>query len=245
MTTIKVFTDIHGCYDEFERLLRVSGYNPDRDRLIFLGDYVDRGPKSLQVVQRVRQFVREHGAVALGGNHEEMFLNWVDGREDLSPLPFFMPICGGIATALSFLGEGWTEAELLARTDEARAEIRDRHAELIEFLRALPDYHEEEKYIFVHAGIDPELTDWHETQHQDFRWIRERFHHTPHRANKTVIFGHTPTHRLHADKNCSDIWIADQRIGVDGGCAFGYQLNCLEISEDGTYRSYSTPLGEK
>ncbi|KEO84202.1 hypothetical protein EL26_05400 [Tumebacillus flagellatus] len=225
--TYKVISDIHGCREEFEELLRVAKYNPDSERLILLGDYVDRGPDSRGVVERVMELVRNYGVVALGGNHEEVFLEWLDESERSA---FYLrEFVGGRETIDSYCRPfGVTGYE-----DAARRLIRERYAEQMDFLQKLPDYHEAEGYIFVHAGIDPAESDWKQTEKSAFRWIRDEFHFTPHQAPGVVVFGHTPTSRLHGDENCGDIWFGEKIIGVDGGCVFGQQLNCLEIGPDG------------
>lgn len=230
--TIKVISDIHGCADEFSELLRVANYNPDHDQLILLGDYVDRGPNSRGVVEHVMKLVREYGVVALGGNHEDLFLKWLQNHEAAER--YLREVIGGIETIQSFcepLGHQEPDAE-------ARRLILEAYPEQIEFLHTLPDSYEAEGHIFVHAGIDPLLADWRETPSHTLRWIRGDFHHTKHQADGTVVFGHTPTTNLHESETCAEIWHGDRIIGIDGGCVFGNQLNCLEISPNG-YRSYS------
>jgi serine/threonine protein phosphatase 1 len=228
--TFKVISDIHGCDEEFAELLRVANYNPDRDQLVLLGDYVDRGPNALGVVERVMGLVQAYGAVALGGNHEDLFLDWLDDLEGSER--FLREIVGGLETIRSFSAG--------ADLAQARGVIADTRSQQIDFLRALPDWHEADGYIFVHAGIDPAAADWRQTSSHLFRWIRNEFHFTPHRARETVVFGHTPTNRLHPEETCSDIWYGNNIIGIDGGCVFGNQLNCLEIGPDG-HRAYSVP----
>ncbi|WP_317890316.1 metallophosphoesterase [Paenibacillus peoriae] len=69
-----VISDIHGCYDEFNFLLHKTKYTPENDKLILLGDYIDRGQKSKQVVEQVINLQNEWGIVALKGNHDDMFV---------------------------------------------------------------------------------------------------------------------------------------------------------------------------
>ncbi|PWK15494.1 metallophosphoesterase family protein [Tumebacillus permanentifrigoris] len=226
--TYKVISDIHGCDAEFADLLRVAHYNPDNEQLILLGDYVDRGPNARGVVERVMGLVRDYGAVALGGNHEDLFLDWLDEVEGSER--FLWEVVGGRETIRSFSG--------IEDLDTARSLILETRSEQIEFLRALPDTHEIDGYLFVHAGIDPMVADWRATTRHLFRWIRSEFHLTPHQADAVVVFGHTPTTRLHADETCADIWYGEKIIGIDGGCVFGNQLNCLEIGPDG-HKTYA------
>ena len=70
-----VIADIHGHFDALQRLKREFGYNPIEHQLIYLGDYIDRGPNSCEVVNEVMREVLEEDAIALLGNHERMMLN--------------------------------------------------------------------------------------------------------------------------------------------------------------------------
>ncbi|HEU4964777.1 MAG TPA: metallophosphoesterase family protein [Bacilli bacterium] len=235
MYPIKLISDIHGCDREFERMLNELEYRPQCDRLVLLGDYIDRGPNSRGVVARVMQLAQTDGAIVLGGNHEELFLNWLDAKPDSD---FYLrDICGGQATIRSYCApHGCTTSD-----DEARRIILEEYGDHVAFLRSLPDYHEDPDYIFVHAGINPMVSDWRTGPQKDFRWIRSVFHETEHASPKTVIFGHTPTHHLHEGDECSDIYFGHKIIGIDGGCAYGRQLNGLEITAEGDYRLHVVP----
>ncbi|PZT52204.1 hypothetical protein [Paenibacillus silvae] len=93
-------------------------------------------------------------------------------------------------------------------------------------------------------SINPFLTDWRNTSESDFFWIREQFYKNHTNLNKKVVFGHTPTVHLHES---SDIWFDSKgdKIGIDGACAYGKQLNLLEITEEGLYIQHSAQKGEK
>ncbi|HGF7632967.1 TPA: serine/threonine protein phosphatase, partial [Enterococcus faecium] len=94
---------------------------------------------------------------------------------------------------------------------------------LIEFLTYLPNFYEWNDYIFVHAGVNLKINNWKDTSIRDFMWIREDFHFTPNRLNKTIVFGHTETKILNKN-NKYDIWINDNKIGIDGGAVYGGYL---------------------
>lgn len=70
-------SDIHGCIDPINQLLHDINYNSKYDQLILLGDYVDRGPNSKEVVKEVIQLVKEHHAIALRGNHDQRFVDFI------------------------------------------------------------------------------------------------------------------------------------------------------------------------
>jgi|SRR5690606_12147363 len=76
MERILAISDIHGCCDELNRLLELVKYNFTTDQLILLGDYVDRGFKSKDVIHKIKVLTDE-GAIALRGNHDQMFIDWL------------------------------------------------------------------------------------------------------------------------------------------------------------------------
>ena len=75
-----VISDIHGCLNEFLELLDLVDYQAGKDRLILLGDYVDRGPKSKEVVQKVMDLAKNDNVVVLRGNHDQRIVTLVENR---------------------------------------------------------------------------------------------------------------------------------------------------------------------
>ncbi|MDF9840412.1 serine/threonine protein phosphatase 1 [Paenibacillus sp. PastF-1] len=240
-----VISDIHGCYREFNALLRKADYNPGRDKLALIGDYVDRGPNSKAIVDQVMSLHAEYGAVVLKGNHDKMACDALLS-DDEDKLDLHWLNNGGFYTLASYVGAdadfvqydlGWAEYIRIKHW------IRQVYKHHLDFLSSLPLYHETEDHLFVHAGIDPALADWRTQKDYDFIWIREPFYNHPVTSTgKTVVFGHTPTFEFQHDPG---IWFSPHgdKIGIDGGCAYGEQLNCLEIGEEG-YKSYNVRLGE-
>ena len=114
--------------------------------------------------------------------------------------------------------------------------IRDQYKPHIQFLDNLPFYHEDTANIYVHAGLNPHYTNWKEQPEKDFIWIRELFTKQPTVVDKMVVFGHSKTIDIHGS---ADIWFGKDKIGIDGGCAYGLKLNGLEISENNEYTAYS------
>ena len=232
---ILVISDIHGCFKEFQELLKVANFDSSEDQLILLGDYVDRGRQSKEVVEYVKELVDSYGVIALKGNHDQMFCEWLR-----NPIETLERYCrnGGLATIQSFLSVT-VEEEMSEESEEevykrwANA-ILDLDKELIDFLETLPFYYETDSYIFVHAGINPTNEDWKNTSEQEFVWIREPFLQFDHPFDQTVIHGHTPTFILQNDPN---IFYGNKKIGIDGACVYGHQLNCLEI-KDGCFNHY-------
>lgn len=161
-----VMTDIHGRLTELEALLAQI---PDGARLVFLGDYVDRGSQSREVVALVRA-LHDKGAVCLRGNHEDM-VSLPDPRCWLSN--------GGAATLLSY------KHPLTGDLDHAALQ-RD-----VDWFRGLPRYHEDAARVYVHAGVHPayDLIDQPEAYTQCFRYPEG---YDGSYRGKMVVHGHTP-----------------------------------------------------
>lgn len=216
----KVFAigDIHGCYDLLEKVL--TKWNPEEEKLVFLGDYIDRGPDSVKVLQKVMQLKEKYDAVTLSGNHEQLFLNWLEKPEELSEF-YFNPKVGGVATLQNFYGT--TSFHIMSdqfSVKEIATKIQKEYSYIIEFIKNLRRFYLWEPFLFVHAGISADVENFRESKKDDFYWIREDFFNVPHLAKETVVFGHTPTVLLNEDKS-SDVWISScrKKIGIDGGGA--------------------------
>ncbi len=84
-----MISDIHGCLEQLNELLEVAKYHCNEDQLILLGDYVDRGPRSRETVDRVMELVRHHGAIALKGNHDDRWVDFILNGGRRSKASFF------------------------------------------------------------------------------------------------------------------------------------------------------------
>jgi len=205
--------DVHGCAQELERLL--ASIDPsEQDRLVFLGDYVDRGAASAATVDLLCELAeRRPRTVFLRGNHEEMFLDFI-GEGGANKQAFFHN--GGAQTLVSF---GWGESDRAPSADVAHALVPERH---LEFFRRLVLFHAAEGFAFVHAGVRPGVP-LVEQSREDLLWIREEFLLVDHRLDETVVFGHTPYR---------DAWFGGaRRIGLDTGCVYGGRLSCIDLTE--------------
>lgn len=159
--------DIHGCVDALRALLaQIAGYAGERSYMIvFLGDYIDRGPDSAAVVSIVRS-LEAQGHIALSGNHEDMLVQTID-----APLnPAWWVRNGGGATLSSYGG----------------AIPKD----VLQWMRDLPTMAEDDLRFFVHAGLSPEAG---ATSDREARlWIRGDFLDSGKDFGKLVVHGHTP-----------------------------------------------------
>lgn len=211
-----VVGDIHGCREETSVLLsylRHTAQVGERDLVIFIGDYIDRGPDSRGVVDLLLNFRRECAeSIFLGGNHEEMLRSWL-GRGG-SNGQAFVPN-GGRETLLSY-GVPLTEIE---GVEPAALETRLPPGHL-EFFLNLEPMVAVGGYVFVHAGIDP-LEDLDHQSAEDVFWIRDAFIRNTHRLDETVVFGHTPWEDV--------LFHLPWKIGIDTGLVYGNMLTCVEL----------------
>lgn len=167
------FGDVHGHYDGLMRLCEAIAPS-SQDRLYFLGDLIDRGPKSRHVVE----FVKQSGHVSLLGNHEQLLLDaFPTGR--IHPQALQAWLYSGGQTTLS----SYDKLEVLL--------------EHLEWMRSLPTHLDLGDIWLAHAGMHPDLAiEDHTTQ--EYCWIREKFHSMPrpYFEDKLIITGHTITFTL-------------------------------------------------
>lgn len=222
-------SDIHGMYQMFLKLLEKVNYDFKRDQLIILGDLVDRGPESRELIEYLIS-LRNKGAnlVVLRGNHDDMFIQSLNDQYSVDR----WLLNGGVQTL-----ESYFKGSLISQgVETAIKHIKDNYKNHIEFLENLQLYYETDDFIFVHAGIDPQLDDWKDTDPHDFMWIRQEFFYAfePLKiGNKKVVFGHSPVRFIKCSERTDDIWFSPcgQKIGIDGAAAYSGQLNALIIDE--------------
>ena len=190
--------DIHGCREALRELLgRVAP--TEHDQLVFLGDYIDRGPDSTGVVEDLLA-LRERlpCTVFLRGNHEQMLLEVLAGA---SPLNFLLN--GGGQTIASYRKSSGWPPPLKHRT----------------FFASLLPLYSNGAFIFVHAGLRPGIP-LAEQSPADLLWIREDFLAVEADWGKTIVFGHTPREQP---------LLTPDRIGLDTGCVYGGRLTCCDV----------------
>ncbi|MDR1545656.1 MAG: serine/threonine protein phosphatase [Deltaproteobacteria bacterium] len=163
--------DVHGCRAKLVQLLEKIDWRPENhEELVFLGDYIDRGPDSYGVVETVMELKARHPKLVtlLKGNHEQMFMDFIAGREDL---------------VLTANGVAWT-----MRSYNRNSPFPVSH---LQFYNNLELFRATEAHIFVHAGLRPGVPLREQTE-RDFLWIRDEFLESTYDFGKTVVFGHTP-----------------------------------------------------
>jgi len=208
MNKIFAIGDIHGCFDKLQKLVQKLPVDQQLDTLVFIGDYIDRGSSSKEVVDYVIELKGKfNNVICLTGNHEQMFLNYLAGTDEAMYL-----YNGGDKTLLSY---GMLP---YAPPLERKAAIPLSH---LLFFKSLLPYYETEEYIFVHAGLMPGLSLRRQTIH-DVLWVRQEFIHSDYDFGKKVIFGHTPFRSPLIETN---------KIGIDTGAFSGGNLTCVELPD--------------
>lgn len=206
--------DIHGCPDELGAIL--SAIAPTAgDTVVFVGDYVDRGPSARDVIELALDLERgKADCVFLKGNHEDMMMSFLGLPGSYGESFLFN---GGIATLDSY----GVQEDSLENCVERMPETH------LNFMRRLAISYLRPPYLFVHAGIMP-FRQLEEQVTEDMLWIRQEFIFNPHRIDATVVFGHTPMRGVMID--------LPYKLGIDTGLVYGGKLTCVEFNEGVLYQ---------
>ena len=213
---IVIITDLHGCYDECRQLLNKLSFDKDRDRLINLGDTIDRGPKIYEVFEFLRGLKEEmkERCVLIRGNHEQMMLDSID-RKGFGKRLWYMN--SGDKTVFSFISH------------------KHKINEFRDWYEQMPYYYVDERFIAVHACLVDE--DPGKNEIDTLIWGRDTDY-----TGKLVLTGHTP-YRIPLYFNglnstgaiTEDRWgrlPTNGMIALDTGCVYGNKLTGMVIEED-------------
>lgn len=189
--------DIHGCLFSLQHLVEQLELQRD-DQLVFLGDYIDRGPRSREVIDFLLELQQHFSCFFIKGNHEVMYLEYLENRD---PVTWFYN--GGQATLLSY----------------ASYNGLDFPEEHLEFLRNSRFYIETEHYFFTHGGLDPELSIRDNLRYykpEEFCWqrihMRTSFLESKNCPwEKTLVCAHTPIPKP---------LLLERLIAIDTGCVY-------------------------
>lgn len=212
---VYAISDVHGCYKELLQLLHKLTITPET-LIIFMGDYVDRGPQSKEVIDLIISLREQCCVVTLKGNHEVMMYEALVNNSDRDVKMWMAN--GGYQTLLSY-GDIKT---VLADVREL-PEVLKKH---LSFIETLELYYETDTHIFVHAspGLNTPIEDqpeehliWRRPQSGD-----EEFGYN-HSSGKTIVSGHT------AQSNGIPRFLSDKNILIDTGCFFTGILTALDV----------------
>ncbi len=239
--------DIHGDVAALERTLAKLPPLDDKDTMIFMGDYVDRGDKSAQVVEFVRTVMPKRfpgKLVCLRGNHEDGWLRVASGGWP----EFVIPVANGcLATLRSYRNQGCIDGEIPSREELQTMQnglfLPD---DVVNWMNTLPYWYEDEHAIYVHAGLVEKDGKWlHPSETENptqLLWVRTMRFFQGYRG-KRVVCGHTATENLPPElssftpEDPLDMWVGENVVVIDTGCGKGGFLTVLELPAMKVYES--------
>lgn len=189
--------DIHGCFDAFRTMVEQKIKIRKDDKIVLLGDYIDRGAHSKEVVDYILNLQNSgYDIVPLIGNHEAMLLDTLNNDEYLSK----WILNGGTETVRSF---GISSLGKLA-------------SHYIDFFKGLNYYFEFDQYLFVHAGFNDEISNPFEDRYYMIWRCKDEYHH-PILRDKTIVHGHRPI----SVASCTESISSQKKvINLDTGCVY-------------------------
>jgi serine/threonine protein phosphatase 1 len=231
--------DIHGCLSELtslhKKILTNNTFKVKEDLLIYLGDYIDRGLKSKQVIDQIIKLKNKQiKTIHLMGNHEEMMIdflfkknnnikNWLNFGADQTFRSYDIEL-------VEFIKDGFEDSII----NKLRAVLLEKMSnDHINFFSNLELTYSTQEYLFVHAGIDPNKNFTEQTK-KDYLWSRSSdFFHKDFKAEKIIVHGHTPEQNIINNP---------YRINIDTGCYFSHELSCVCLSDINDSRNFINNL---
>lgn len=189
--------DIHGCFNKFYQLVNDRIKLTNKDQLVLLGDYIDRGDQSKEVTDYIIHLLYEgFNIVPLKGNHEDLLIQAYNNKEDI---PIWI-LNGGQKTLDSF----------------GIKDINELPIEYIQFFSNLKAYYSVNEFLFVHAGFNDTIVNPFDDENH-MLWTCNRAYRNPHLSDKTIIHGHCPTTK---ERCKTAITEGDKVIDIDTGCVY-------------------------
>lgn len=214
--------DIHGMKDKLVGLIDLLPIEAD-DHLIFIGDYIDRGPDPFGVVEYLVGLRERQRCTFLLGNHESMFLAFLGWEGDAYFGADAFRENGGEVTLESY---GYS-------AQAGSLELPSAHED---FYRSLELSYAEGAHVFVHAGLSREVLQVSDVDHarahttpRDLLWRRDTAE-LPHSVGATIVYGHTPTPDFQIR------WNLPYSIGIDTGAVYGGPLTALRLPDETTFQ---------
>ncbi|MBR6862168.1 MAG: serine/threonine protein phosphatase [Acidaminococcaceae bacterium] len=215
--------DVHGMYEKLIKLMDKIRFNPDEDLLIFLGDYIDRGPDPGRCLQYIFALQQQYPdvVVCLMGNHEVMMSS------------YFMQKRGSYNNLIVDYAGSWLDnggLETLKQLDEMDAGTKE---ELLQWVMNLPVKYQYQDYFFCHAGVDPDVPLAVQNEF-DMLWRRQQWW-EQYKGEETLVVGHTPVQKVmkltgKERRTPKPLFLANHVIMCDTGAYMsGGKLSCVDV----------------
>ena len=227
--------DIHGCLKQLislqKNILNTKNFKKDNDLLLYIGDYIDRGPHSKDVINQIIKLQKENiKSIFLMGNHEQVMIDFLFNK--INNLKYWLNL-GADQTFKSykievaeFIKDGFGDDKIDRLRSVLLNELSDEH---IHFLKNLRLSYSVGNYLFVHAGINPEKT-LKDQDKMDLLWSRsDKFFDKNFKFEKIIVHGHTPEEK---------VINFPYRINVDIGCFFSGKLSCVCLNDKDKKREF-------
>ncbi len=214
--------DIHGNFSRLLSLFHKIHFDQEKDRLILLGDYIDRGPENMRCLRWAMEMSEKPNVIALRGNHEDMMLAYY--------------LLGGLEASVWLPNGGSKTQRELEVWMQKDPDALDR---ILKFIQERPLYHrmilQGKEYIFCHAGLKPGVP-LEEQKDEDLLWIREQFYNN-YTGSAEVIVGHTPTEYVEPGRNyplelSNHITLLDTGSFLPNG-----RISCVDVTNHIFYQS--------
>ena len=211
--------DIHGMYEKLTALMGKTGFDPEEDLLVFLGDYIDRGPDSVKCLRYVYDLQCRHpdSVICLLGNHEVMMSSYLMEKR------------GRYNTLIGDYSESWLENggfRTLQQLNETDAGERER---LLAWVTDLPVKYQYQEFFFCHAGIDPDVPLSVQNEF-DMLWRRRQWW-EQYGGAETIVVGHTPIQKIKkGTRNVKPLFLPNRVIMCDTGAYMaGGKLSGVDV----------------
>ena len=222
-TRVLAIGDVHGMYEKLIKLMDKIRFNPDEDLLIFLGDYIDRGPDPGRCLQYIFALQQQYPdvVVCLMGNHEVMMSS------------YFMQKRGSYNNLIVDYAGSWLDnggLETLKQLDEMDEGTKE---ELLQWVMNLPVKYQYQDYFFCHAGVDPDVPLTVQNEF-DMLWRRQQWW-EQYKGEETLVVGHTPVQKVmkltgKERRTPKPLFLANHVIMCDTGAYMsGGKLSCVDV----------------
>lgn len=229
-----VVSDIHAKYEMLLKALLAKGFEIENEEhiLIIGGDVLDRGSEGLDVILFIQDLILQERVLGVVGNHDDFIIDWLSGNVDNV---YFNIRYNGFGNTVDLARgmDDWGNYSKIKDIAALGQDFRKRYPVFCDWLEDLPLYREFEKHILVHGALNFGIKSWRNTGKNFAIWERQsRVQAPPKNFSKRILVGHTPTIIQEGDIiTGGDPVEFDKFTQIDGGAAYGGQMNVLVFKE--------------